>query len=57
MLKMGSVLSTFVVDYNRNFSYGTPLVDSSDEEDFLQFSPILSRINVLIIMISDTDSD
>ena len=54
---MGSVLSTFVVDYNRNFSYRTPLVDSSDEEDFLQFSPILSRINVQIITISDTDSD
>ena len=40
---MGTVLSTFLVDYNRNFSYRLPLNDSSDEEDE-QFTPLLSRI-------------
>ena len=54
---MGTVLSTFVVDYNRNFSYKLPLDDSSDEEDFEQFTPILSRIDVEIITISSSESD
>ena len=54
---MGKVLGTFLVDYNRNFSYQIPLDDSSDEEDFEQFTPILSRINVEIITISSSESE
>ena len=50
---MGIVLSTFLDDYNRNFSYSIPLDDSSDE----QFTPILSRIDVEIITISSSESD
>ena len=53
---MGTVLSTFLVDYNKNFSYRIPLNDSSDEEDE-QFTPILSRIDVEIITISSSESD
>ena len=57
---MGIVLSTFVEDYNQNFSYRIPfhipLNDSSDEDE--QFTPIFSRIDIEIITISsgsDTD--
>ena len=53
--KKGSVLSTFIVDYNENFSYRNPLSESLDEDDFLQFSPILSRVNIPIITISDSE--
>ena len=38
---MGTVLSTFLVDYNQHFSYKHSLDSSSDEEDFEQFTPIL----------------
>ena len=55
---MGTVLSTFVSSYNRTFSYRSPSLESfDDEDDSLQFSPFLSRINVPIITISDSDSD
>ena len=54
---MGTVLSTFLVDYNRNFSYKLLLDSSSDEEDFEQFTPILSCIDVEIITISYSESD
>ena len=57
---MGIVLSTFLEDYNQNFSYRIPfhipLNDSSDEDE--QFTPIFSRIDIEIITISsgsDTD--
>ena len=54
---MGSVLSTFVQDYNENFSYRTPsqfqMDDSSDEEE--QFI-IYSRVDVRIVTI-DSESD
>ena len=54
---MGTVLNTFVVDYSRNFSRIIPLDNASDEEDFEQFTPILSRINVEIITISSSESE
>ena len=56
---MGTVLSTFLVDYNQHFSYKhTHSLDSSlSEEDFEQFTPILSRIGVEIITISSSESD
>ena len=54
---MGSVLSTFVQDYNENFSYRIPshiqMDDSSDEEE--QFI-IYSRVDVRIVTI-DSESD
>ena len=54
---MGSVLSTFVQDYNENFSYRTPshiqMDDSSDEEE--QFI-IYSRVDVRIVTI-DSESE
>ena len=54
---MGIVLSTFLDDYNRNFSYRIPLNDSSDEEDE-QFTRIFSRIDIEIITISsESDTD
>ena len=54
---MGSVLSTFVEDYNEIFSYRIrshiPMDDSSDEEEpFI----IYSRIDVRIVTI-DSESD
>ena len=49
---MGSVLSTFVQDYNENFSYRIPshiqMNDSSDEDE--QFI-IYSRVDVRIVTI------
>ena len=54
---MGSVLSTFVQDYNDNFSYRLPshipMDDSSDEDE--QFT-VYSRIDVRIVTI-DSKSD
>ena len=54
---MGSVLSTFVEDYNEIFSYRIPshipMNDSSDEDEpFI----IYSRIDVRIVTI-DSESD
>ena len=55
---MGTVLSTFVSSYNRTFSYRNPSNESlNEEDDFLQFSPFLSRIDVQMITISESDSD
>ena len=54
---MGSVLSTFVQDYNKNFSYRIPshiqMNDSSDEDE--QFI-IYSRVDVRIVTI-DSESN
>ena len=54
---MGSVLSTFVEDYNENFSYRMPsptrMDDSSDEDE--QFI-VYSRVDVRIVTI-DSGSD
>ena len=54
---MGSVLSTFVEDYNENFSYRIPshipMDDSSDADD--QFI-VYSRVDVRIVTI-DSESD
>ena len=54
---MGSVLSTFVQDYNENFSYRIPshiqMNDSSDEDE--QFI-VYSSIDVRIVTI-DSESD
>ena len=54
---MGSVLSTFVEDYNENFSYRIPshipMNDSSDEDE--QFI-VYSRVDVRIVTI-DSESD
>ena len=54
---MGSVLSTFVQDYNDNFSYRLPshipMDDSSDEEE--QFI-VYSRVDARIVTI-DSESD
>ena len=56
---MGIVLSTFLEDYNQNFSYRIlfhiPLNDSSDEDE--QFT-VYNRIDTEIVTISsgsDTD--
>ena len=54
---MGAVLSTFVEDYNENFSYRNPshipMDDSSDEDE--QFI-VYSRVDVRIVTI-DSESD
>ena len=54
---MGSVLSTFVQDYNENFSYRIPshiqMNDSSDEDE--QFI-VYSRVDVRIVTI-DSESN
>ena len=54
---MGSVLSTFVEDYNENFSYRIPshipMDDSSDEDE--QFI-VYSRVDVRIVTI-DSESE
>ena len=56
---MGTVLSTILVDLYQHFSYKhTHSLDSSlSEEDFEQFTHILSRIDVEIITISSSESD
>ena len=52
---MGSVLSTFVQDYNDNFSYRLPshipMDDSSDEEEqFIVYSRVDARIVTIFVL-------